>query len=320
MNEISSKNTAILLATFNGERFITEQLESLRTQTYQDFCCYIHDDGSDDGTVEIINLYCKQYPDRFVFLGSEKTGGAASNFFMLMETVEAPYYLFCDQDDVWDPEKIQLVSNRMKEIEKNHPGQEILVHTDVRVVDERLRTISNSYYSLLNQNPVSSNPLQIIASNTVIGATAMFNRKLRETALGAITQSKLMFHDWLLALICSMTGIISYIDIPTVKYRQHGNNEVGAHKRENTFQKAERRIREADISDFVKEHKSREVLRRNIAAAAVNAVPETSRDYAVVKSFSSIGEENKLERLMFYIRNGIIRKSGESILMQILFL
>ena len=320
MNEISSKNTAILLATFNGERFITEQLESLRTQTYQDFCCYIHDDGSDDGTVEIINLYCKRYPDRFVFLGSDKTGGAASNFFMLMETVEAPYYLFCDQDDIWAPDKIQLVSNRMKEVEKNHPGQEILVHTDVCVVDEQLGTISNSYYSLLNQNPVCSNPLQIIASNTVIGATAMFNRILRDTALKALTPKKPMLHDWLLALICSMTGIISYIDIPTVKYRQHGNNEVGAHERENTFQKAERRIREADISDFVKEHKSREVLRRNIAAAAVNAVPETSRDYAVVKSFSSIGEENKLERLMFYIRNALIRKSGESILMQILFL
>ncbi len=320
MNEISTESVAVLLASYNGGKYIAEQLESLYNQSYEDLCCYIHDDGSDDETVEIINWFCKQYPDKFIFLGSDKTGGVASNFFMLIKTVEAPYYLFCDQDDVWESDKVQMEINRIKEIEKQYPGQEILVHTDVCVVDERLGTISNSYYSLLNQNPVCSNPLQIIASNTVIGATAMFNRILRDTALKALTPKKPMLHDWLLALICSMTGIISYIDIPTVKYRQHGNNEVGANVRENTFQKAWRRIREADISAFVKEHKSREVLRRNIAAAAVNAVPETSRDYAVVKSFSSIGEENKLERLMFYIRNALIRKSGESILMQILFL
>jgi glycosyltransferase involved in cell wall biosynthesis len=237
MNEISTESVAILLASYNGGKFIAEQLESLYNQSYEDFCCYIHDDGSDDGTVEIIKLYCKRYPDKFIFLGSDKTGGAASNFFMLMETVEAAYYLFCDQDDVWDPDKIQLVSNRMKEIEKNHPGQEILVHTDVCVVDEKLKTVADSYYSLLHQDPSFSKPLQIIASNTAIGATVMFNRKLRETALKALTSKKPMLHDWLLALICSMTGIISYIDIPTMKYRQHGNNEVGAHERENTFQK-----------------------------------------------------------------------------------
>ena len=320
MNEISTESVAVLLASYNGGKYIAEQLESLYNQSYEDLCCYIHDDGSDDETVEIINRFCKQYPDKFIFLGSDKTGGAASNFFMLIKTVEAPYYLFCDQDDVWESDKVQMEINRIKEIEKQYPGQEILVHTDVCVVDERLGTISNSHYSLLNQNPVCSNPLQIIASNTVIGATAMFNRILRDTALKALTPKKPMLHDWLLALICSMTGIISYIDIPTVKYRQHGNNEVGAHVRENTFQKAWRRIREADISAFVKEHKSREVLRRNIAAAAVNAVPETSRDFEIVDRFSTIANENKLKRLIFYFRHGLIRKSGENIFLQLLFL
>lgn len=320
MNEISTESVAVLLASFNGEKYIAEQLESLCNQSYKDFCCYIHDDGSDDGTVKIINLYCKRYPDRFVFLGSDKTGGAASNFFVLMETVEAPYYLFCDQDDVWESDKVQIEINRMKEIEKRYPACEILVHTDVCVADEKLNTIAGSYYSLLHQDPSCSKPLQIIASNTAIGATTMFNRKLRDTALKALTSKKPMLHDWLLALICSMTGIISYIDIPTVKYRQHGKNEIGARKRENVFEKAARRIKEADITAFVKEHKSREVLRRNIAAAAVSAVQKSSRDFEIVDRFSTIANENKLKRLIFYFRHGLIRKSGENIFLQLLFL
>ena len=113
---------AILLATYNGEKFIEKQLDSLLGQSFQQFKIYIHDDGSNDKTLEIIRSYESQFPGKFVIFEEEsKHLGAAFSFMWLLNRVEAPYYMFCDQDDIWFPQKIELTLKKMKEIEYHYP-------------------------------------------------------------------------------------------------------------------------------------------------------------------------------------------------------
>ncbi len=97
--------TAILLTTYNGGKYLPELLRSLADQTCQDFVCYIHDDGSVDNTVDLCKAFCREHEGQFVLLDYPKTGSAKNNFLSLLERVEADHYLFCDQDDFWLPDK-----------------------------------------------------------------------------------------------------------------------------------------------------------------------------------------------------------------------
>ena len=108
---------AILLATYNGEKFLPEQMDSLFSQTYADFVIYAHDDGSTDQTVGILRQYEKKYPEKLVILEYEPQGGAKNNFYSLMQRIDADYYMFCDQDDVWHPEKIEKTLKKILELE-----------------------------------------------------------------------------------------------------------------------------------------------------------------------------------------------------------
>lgn len=96
------------MCTYNGERFLKEQLDSLFCQSFDDFIIYVHDDGSKDKTLEILNSYINQYPQKIVLMDDPiKHRGAGSSFMWLLENVESQYYMFCDQDDVWLPSKIE---------------------------------------------------------------------------------------------------------------------------------------------------------------------------------------------------------------------
>ena len=103
---MTNNSIAILMATYNGETYLKEQIDSLLAQTCQDWHLYVHDDGSKDGTVAIVKGYAEQYPEKVTLLDYPPQGGPCKNFLSMMEKVEAPYYMFCDQDDVWMPEKL----------------------------------------------------------------------------------------------------------------------------------------------------------------------------------------------------------------------
>ena len=98
---------AVLMATYNGETYLEAQIESLLKQTYRDFIVYAHDDGSKDKTMQVLEKYVEQYPDKFRLLRYAALKSAKKNFFSLLKKVEADYYMFCDQDDIWLPEKIE---------------------------------------------------------------------------------------------------------------------------------------------------------------------------------------------------------------------
>ena len=218
----------VLLATYNGGKYLEEQLNSLIKQTYTDFRIIIRDDGSSDNTAEIISRYSEVFADKIIVCPStEPTHSAAGNFFKLIEMYNDDYIMLADQDDHWLPEKIEKTFSAMKKAEENYGvDTPILVHTDLCVADEKLNIISNSFIKYQGLSPENTELNRTLMQNSVTGCTVMFNRALQEK-LFTLPQVTAM-HDWWLALIASALGKIEYLNEPTILYRQHGNNEVGA--------------------------------------------------------------------------------------------
>ena len=145
MEPIKDTHIAILMATYNGERYLCEQIDSILSQTCDMWHLYIHDDGSSDNTVEILHDYADRHPEQITVLDYPTQGGALQNFMSLLERVDAGYYMFSDQDDVWHHDKVEKSFNAMKVQEDLHPDKPVIVHTDVRVVDDKLRVLHPSY-------------------------------------------------------------------------------------------------------------------------------------------------------------------------------
>jgi len=219
------------MATFNGERYIEEQIESIINQTAENWKLFIRDDGSTDSTVGIIKKFVGQNPGKINYIESAKQHlGAKDNFARLLDSTNGDYFMFCDQDDVWLPDKIELTYERILEVEgKNGKGIPVLIHTDLKVADENLNICAESFSRYQNLKPRKVKSLnRLLVQNVITGCTVMINRALKNAGL-PIPKNAIM-HDWWLGLVTSAFGIVDYIDIPTVLYRQHDINEIGAKK------------------------------------------------------------------------------------------
>ncbi len=220
----------ILLATYNGEEYLEEQMDSVLTQSNKDWRLLIRDDGSDDNTVSIIKDYVARYPDRITLIEDDNRHlGVSLNFQRLLENSTADYVMFCDQDDVWLPQKIEATLNLMKDTEKDYPNKPVLVHTDLRVVDSRLKTIAKSTWRYQGTCPETGNdPAKVLAQNVVTGCTIMINRKTKEISMPIPEEA--VVHDWWLVINVASHGKVAHIPDQLVLYRQHASNAVGAKK------------------------------------------------------------------------------------------
>lgn len=223
----STDKIAILMATYNGEKYICQQIDSILSQTCKDWELYIHDDGSTDNTIAAVESYVEKYPNKIHLIDGKSTGGAKYNFFYMFGQVEAPYYMTCDQDDVWLDKKIELTYDKMLTIE-NKADVPCLVYTELRVVDSELNTIADtmSGYQSLDCHKRTIN--QFILQNSVTGCTMMVNRALRDKMLRITDIDNTIMHDWWAALVAAQFGKTAFIDEPTILYRQHGDNSLGA--------------------------------------------------------------------------------------------
>lgn len=218
----------ILLSTYNGAAFLEEQLESLLAQTYQDWQLLIRDDGSRDATPEIIKKYATKH-QKIVFLEDSLGNlGASQSFAVLLEQTQDLYIMFCDQDDVWLPDKIALSISKMKELENQHRATTpILVHSDLVVVKQSLEVIADSMWHYQQNNPyIAKHFHRSLMQNAVTGCTVMINKSLKELAMPIPRLASM--HDWWLALVATAFGQVGIIEKSTILYRQHGKNEVGA--------------------------------------------------------------------------------------------
>jgi len=221
----------ILLATYNGTKYLEEQINSILNQTYENWKLIIHDDNSNDNSVSIIKEYSKKYPNKIKLIDdSIATGGAKENFTYLLYHIDDnfDYIMFADQDDVWLKNKIEITLDKMLKIEQKNYNKPILIHTDLKVVDKELDIISESMFKYQKLNISNQYNLERISlENIVTGCTMMINKSL-SLKVKYIPKEAIM-HDWWFAIITLRDeGIISMVRESTILYRQHELNTIGS--------------------------------------------------------------------------------------------
>lgn len=219
----------ILMATYNGEQYLREQLDSLMDQTVRDLHIVIRDDCSTDSTWGILQAYQKESHGKITLLRNKRNSGSAKyNFLQLMADFQENYLMLCDQDDIWLPDKVEKTLAEMKRLEMRYGADRpVLVHTDLRVVDNALETISPSFRVAMHADYTKTTLNQQLIQNTLTGCTCMYNRALAEY-LRHVPEGYVVMHDWYLMLVAAAFGFIGHVDEPTILYRQHGANVIGA--------------------------------------------------------------------------------------------
>jgi glycosyltransferase involved in cell wall biosynthesis len=244
-NEVKymEKQIDILLATYNGEKYLKQQIDSILKQTYQNFQLIIADDCSTDKTREILKEYEKK-DSRIKVHYQSKNLGCTKNFEFLLKQVENEIYMLSDQDDVWLPEKIEKTYAYLQKEEAD------LVFGDLEIVDANLETMEPSFNDFMKlhrkiKKYLSTNRLNYLY-NCVTGCTIMSKKEWIEKILPIPTKSKYLIHDYWLALMISLQGKLAYMPEKYIKYRQHDNNEVGTEKISHKFTKI-KQVRELFI-------------------------------------------------------------------------
>ena len=243
-----SAQVEVLLATYNGERFVREQIDSILAQDYGNIRVLARDDGSSDGTVEILTDYAKRFPNRFRIIPTGyATGNAKDNFLILMKASTAEYICFSDQDDVWLSNKVSMSKRAMDQLESrwgmNLP---LLVFTDLRVVDDHLRTLQESFWRYDNLKPHRIDRLAAqLGQNVVTGCTCMLNRRLTDLSL-RMSKEAFMHDQWVAMLACAM-GKAYPLRAQTVLYRQHDRNAIGSEQRTGSLSEFVGRTRKTDV-------------------------------------------------------------------------
>lgn len=219
----------ILLSTYNGERYLPKQLDSIIAQTYSDWRLFARDDGSVDETRAILDSYARK--DARITVAADKQNiGAKRSFMSLLEqNGGADYYAFADQDDIWDTDKLEICLKKMQQVERSYPNSPVVIHTDLRVVDGHLQEIAPSFWKYCNIRPdLLDDHIRYMAfCPSVTGCTMLFNKAARICSL-SIKENALM-HDWWIARQTMLAGgYVVPIWQTTVAYRQHENNVLGA--------------------------------------------------------------------------------------------
>lgn len=217
----------VLLTAYNSARYLGQQIESLRKQTFRDFRVLIRDDGSTDGTQEMIDRLVSEEPQRFGRVDAGRRLGPCGGFAELLEAAEAPRVMFCDHDDVWLPDKIRLTAAVMDETENSRGEQTpVLVFTDLCVTDEELRPICSSYWRHQRIDPRRLSLRQQLTQNVPSGCTMMLNRPLVDLARPIPPEA--VMHDHWVSLVAAGMGRPVLVPAQTVLYRQHAGNVFGA--------------------------------------------------------------------------------------------
>lgn len=208
---------AVLLSTYNGARHLSEQLDSLREQRGVRVLVHARDDGSQDATPAILCSYQANLPDFALMSGGSNLGVAAS-FFELLRTApeEADYFAFCDQDDVWLPDKLARATKALENCE----GPALYCSAATLTADD----LSPLGRSLVNAGWGFNH---LLFENFAIGCTIVLNREARALIVERLPGRGVVVHDWWCALVVAAFGRIVFDSEPGLLYRQHGANVVG---------------------------------------------------------------------------------------------
>ena len=224
------KSISVLLSVFGNSPYLPDFLSSLKNQTCGNFQLVYQQDGEGDVDDTLFN-----FNDSVHLTNSEHFGVVKSYNQLIAKAPDSDYYMFADQYNIWYQDKIEVSRNAIQQAEDifgaNTP---ILIHSDLRVVDSNLKTISKSFVSYQSLKPYKNELRDLIIQNNAIGCTMIFNRALRNIA---DMPDDAICHDWYMALIAAAFGKIIFLDCPLIDYRQHSCNFYGAMPRKKLMKK-----------------------------------------------------------------------------------
>lgn len=218
------KTLQILMSTYNGEKYLREQLESILTQDCEqfgkaEFTLRIRDDGSSDGTQEILQEYTAKYPERISWYQGENVGVIRSFFELLSQAEECDYYAFSDQDDFWMPEKLTRAIEKLEEMDPERP---LMYCCRPKLVDAKLHSME----SAIHRPPMRPSFENAMIENIATGCTEVFNHKLKAMVAPRLPEFTVM-HDWWIYLVATCFGEMYFDEDSYICYRQHGDNVLG---------------------------------------------------------------------------------------------
>lgn len=214
----TASQVSVVMAIYNGEKFLREQLDSIFNQTYPILEVIAVDDCSTDSSVKILKEYAATHSNMKIYL-NERNDGYIKTFEKGISLSEGNYVSLCDQDDWWESSKIE-------ETMKAFDERVMISYCDSLFVDENGKSLERKISDVKNLTDYDS-PLPFLIGNTVAGHAAIFKRVLLKNA-SPFPEN--IIHDWWLAYVATLHGSIRFVNKPLVKYRQHNSNVIGAIK------------------------------------------------------------------------------------------
>ena len=292
-NQIS---IAVLLASYNGGRYLPEQLDSILCQSHKNFTIYIFDDCSDNNPMDSLEKRYTSNP-RIKILVRKKRLGYAKNFLYGLREVQSnyDYYAFCDQDDIWNPDKLEIAITALQNFGNIDKPSLYFSRTEaVREDGKSHVTLSQNY----KRPPSFANAL---VQNMGGGNTMVFNSEARTLINKHSLNMDIISHDWMMYLFVSAVGGGLYFDQrPTLKYRQHENNEVGANNAGPTA------ILRRALK--VRQGRYRIWITSNLAALDTLRDQITEENKVILETFQKARTSKHLYRVYYLIKSGVYRQ------------
>ena len=309
----------ILLSVYNGEKYLRRQLDSILAQDCGEWRILIRDDGSVDSSAELIAEYSSKYPDKIMTVPcGEPSGSAKRAFLRLMEYSDAEYTMFCDQDDIWLPDKVRRTLGAMKRMEREcGADMPLLVHTELIVADMKSGKCSESFTEYQGLDPMAKSLPRLLCQNNVTGCTMMINRALVRFCLSESLEAvydDILMHDWWLALLAAACGKIGFVRRPTMLYRQHGANTLGAVKTKSPAYVLSMLFKRGESAKRVK----RTFLQADALLSVYgDRLPRESR--RILTSYLAIEDMSKARKICALIKGDFLKQNTLHIIGQLVF-
>jgi glycosyltransferase involved in cell wall biosynthesis len=294
LTSATGRTVTILLCTLNGERFLAEQLASIQRQTFKNWRLIASDDGSSDRTKSVLQAFGKSFdPGRVKIINGPRRGAPANFLFLACaKNLVGEYYAFCDQDDIWEPDKL----SRAVEILERAAGVPALYGSRTSLIDENGRT--TGFSPLFPRTPTFRSALvQSIAG----GNTMVFNQEARELLAFCGADVNIPSHDWWLYQVTSACGgQVHYDTYPSVRYRQHAQNVIGSNM---GFAARMRRLR------MLRQGRFRHWAELNVAALTRLRPRMNAENRQIFDLFCKARNRPLLQRAAMFVEAGVYRQT-----------
>ena len=317
----------ILMAVYNGEPYLKEQLDSIAGQTWTKWRLMIRDDGSSDGSLDTLRAFAGRVSQEVQILENKPASGSArKNFAWLLQDAAAyvknqsgeQYFMCCDQDDIWKEDKIEKTLKYMQTCEAKAGDVPVLVHTDLEVVDANGNRMAESMFAMsgLRKDPVR---MQLLMQNNVTGCTMMMNRSLLCLIAPYADAPQVIMHDHWAALAAKFFGVLGYIEEPLLCYRQHGDNSVGSKDSKNSHYLWKRL---KDGKELYRKEMQRSFEQTGYFLSCYEEMiraGEGERQWQKYREYAALADKSKTGRIRYYIQNHVWKKGIARKIMQILW-